>query len=399
MRILFIVPYAPTKIRVRPYQFIRALRGLGHSLTVATLIESPEDAQAVEALRADGVTVIAERLSPLRKVFNLARALPSPDPLQTWFSWSPKLAAEILRAAADADVAHVEHLRGARYGLALRRRIPTVWDSVDCITHLFEQAAAHRNSLSGRMVSAIELGRTRAAEGHLVSQFDQVTLTSDRDRDALLSLAPGRAAPVTVIPNGVDLEAFSPAQQPFGGPPTLVFSGKMSYHANIAAACFLVEQVMPRVWVGCPEARLVIAGSRPTAVVQAFAAAHPGRVTVTGYVADLPAVLRTATVAVAPLVYGAGIQNKVLEAMACGLPVVTNARAVSALDGAQDGENCMIAESPEALADKILTLLGDVRLRARLGAAGRAYVEAYHRWSDAARQLEAVYDAAMARAG
>lgn len=388
MKILYIVPNPPSLVRVRPLNLIRHLQRRDHEMTVVTTWTSPGEWRDVESLRQHGINVIAAPLTKSRIVLNLLNALIVGTPFQAEYSWQPNLTDQISNAQAQFDVIHVEHLRGARYGLALRPKRPIVWDSVDCITFLFEQASRQSQSLSGKLMTWLELGRTRRHEGWLVSQFDQVLVTSPTDRSALERLGHPKSE-IAVLPNGVDLEYFTPgtdARQP----ETVVFSGKMSYHANITAALYLANQVMPLVWAQRPGVRLIIAGSQPSPAIRKLTETHRPHVEVTGYLSDLRAPLRQATVAVAPLLYGAGIQNKVLEAMACATPVVASARAVSALQ-AQPGQDCLVANSPQSFAEAILALLHDPALREQVGAAGRRYVERHHDWNTIAAQLESIY--------
>jgi glycosyltransferase involved in cell wall biosynthesis len=273
-----------------------------------------------------------------------------------------------------------------------------VWDSVDCISYLFDQAVQYRHGLAARMLTHLELGRTRRHEAWLTGQFDHVLVTSLADKSALEQLAEtyagqaGIRAPISVLSNGVDLAYFRPheAARRAG---QIVFSGKMSYHANVTAALYLVNEVMPLVWTEKPESQLVIAGSRPPQSITDLAAAHQGRVIVTGYLEDLRVPLQESSAAAAPLLYGAGIQNKVLEAMACATPVVATPRAVAALT-VTPGVDCLVADTPLAFAAALLRLLGDGALRARMGEDGRRYVELNHDWTQIVKELEFVYQTA-----
>jgi sugar transferase (PEP-CTERM/EpsH1 system associated) len=395
MNILYVVPNPPSLVRVRPYNLILHLAKHGHHITVATTCANSHEQDDIERLRRLGPSVIAARLTKPRIAINLVNALVSGEPLQAEYCWQPDLKSQISKIKSQFDVVHVEHLRGARYGTTVqseienrKSNIPVVWDSVDCITYLFEQASKQSQSASGKIMTRLELGRTRKHEGRLVRQFDQVLVTSETDRQALERL--GHRADIHVLPNGVDLGYFTPADTPREAT-TLVFSGKMSYHANVTAALYLANQVMPLVWSQRPEVRLVIAGSQPTSSVRQLAKAEPARVEVTGFLPDLRVPLRKASIAIAPLQYGAGIQNKVLEAMACGIPVVASPLAVSALK-VQPGKDCLVANSPQTFAEAILRLLSDEPLRVHVGTTGRRYVEAHHNWETIAAQLEAIYE-------
>ncbi len=239
-------------------------------------------------------------------------------------------------------------------------------------------------------MARLELPRTRRAEAHLPTLFDHTVVTAQGDADALRALA-GPDAPIVVIPNGVDLEGFvPPATAEERAPARIIFTGKMSYHANVTAAVQLVQVIMPLVWAQRPDAEVWLVGKEPSAEVRALAGE---RVTVTGGVESMAAALQAATVAAAPIAYGAGIQNKVLEAMACATPVVASPQAASAL-AAIAGRDYLPGATPQAFADALLALLNDPALRGTVGEAGRAYVEEHHTWSAAAARLEALYAAA-----
>lgn len=409
MNILYIVPNPPSLVRVRPYNLVQRLHARGHRVTVATVWSNEEERDDLDRLRCHGITVLAAPLSKGRIARNLLRALMAGTPLQALYceteelkraieSWMRKTNDE--RPGRRVDVVHVEHLRGARYGLHLRlqhRDLALVWDSVDCISYLFEQAAARSRSTLGRLITRLELPHTRRYEELLVRQFDQVLVTSETDRRALEALRSvsldGRDSKITVLPNGVDLAYFTPADLP-REPATILFSGKMSYHANVTAALYLLDDIMPRVWAHCPQAQVVIAGKDPAPELKR-AQRRVANVHLTGTVPDLRPYLRGATVAVSPLVYGAGIQNKVLEAMACATPVIASRQAIAALT-AVDGEHLLVAEDADAFAQHLLRLLADPALRQRLGTAGRRYVERHHDWARIAERLEQVYLSAMA---
>jgi glycosyltransferase involved in cell wall biosynthesis len=298
-------------------------------------------------------------------------------------------------------VIHVEHLRGARYGLDLKRPTqaagltpPVVWDSVDCISLLFRRTATSSKRRLNRWVARFELSRTEHYERRLAREFDHILLTSPIDRDAFVTLAAQSPAACatdvfSVLPNGVDLDYFRPPARDTRQPATIVVSGKMSYHANITMALFVAEEVMPRVWARCPEAKLVIVGKDPTPEITALAR-NPA-ITVTGTVPDMRPYLQSATVAAVPIAYGAGIQNKILEAMACATPVVTTPQAVAALS-IVPGRDLLVASDSQELAEEILCLLANPDRRLAIGKSGRLYVERNHDWNNIAAQLEEIYN-------
>jgi glycosyltransferase involved in cell wall biosynthesis len=191
------------------------------------------------------------------------------------------------------------------------------------------------------------------------------------------------------VRNGVDLDYFRPAPETVREKATLVFSGKMSYHANVTMVLHLVREILPRVWEQRPDVRLLIVGKDPPREINELAHARQ-RIVITGTVPDIRPYLQRATLAVVPLVYGAGVQNKVLEAMACATPVIAYQPAVAALS-ARIGEDVIVAQNADEFAAQLICQLEDSDNRQRIGWNGRHYVESYHDWDRIAAGLEAIY--------
>jgi sugar transferase (PEP-CTERM/EpsH1 system associated) len=407
LNILFVVPYVPDLVRVRPYNLIRNLTAHGHKVTVATLWSTNAERIAVDRLRGYCHQVIAEHTNRWQTIFSCLSSLPTSKPIQSAYAWQPKLADQlsslINRSNCDLDVVHVEHLRGSRYGISLKaiinsenKKIPIIWDSVDCISFLFRQAYKKNRNSVNRFITYFETNRTYRYEKWLLSQFDNILVTSEIDKNAFESmLGSSDASPaILVVPNGVDLDYFHPGETEAREPITLVLSGKMSYHANVAMAMHLVNDILPIVWSQNPEVKLCIVGKDPPDSIRRLAL-H-SQIHVTGTVDDIRPYLQSATIAVAPITYGAGIQNKVLEAMACGTPVVATSQAVSALS-IHPGRDALIENEPRKFAQAILEILSKPDLQHSIGQAGRRYVEKNHRWADITSRLESIYNQVIAR--
>jgi glycosyltransferase involved in cell wall biosynthesis len=399
MKIAFIVPYVPNQVRTRPYNLIIHLTRLGHDVDVFTVGTGKQDLVDAQALKSKCRNVYFYNQPVWRSLFNSAVAVPSGKPLQSVYSLQIDLLEHLReifnngRNDSKYDLIHIEHLRGSEYGVFLKSRFPSlpiVWDSVDCISHLFRQAAGQSKSLFGRFVTRFELGRTQKTEASLLHTFDHVLVTSDQDRMALLStVRNGQSpAPVSILSNGVDQDYFKPNPSIQREPVNLIFSGKMSYHANISMANYLVDEIMPVIWRKRPDVRLIIAGKDPGPGLRKMQ--ENPRIHVTGTVQDIRPFLWRSTVAVTPLVYGAGVQNKILEAMSVGLPVVSTSKSLLSLR-ATPGSEIIIGETPVELAAEILNLLDDHELRQRVSGAGRAYVCENHNWDKISEQLSAIY--------
>jgi len=398
LRILFVSPYLPSLIRVRSYNLIKALAERDHQITLLALKPPGDDSSGLESLRRWCRSVQTVPLARWQTLWNGLCALPSQTPFQAAYSRSPQMSALIQRtvAEADFDVVHVEHLRGAELSQAVSD-IPIVFDSVDSITLLFEQTRRAGPTWRSRLMANLDLARTRRYESDLLQRYARVLVTSPQDGESLLRLSTRRDlnGRLVVLPNGVDLSYFLP-QDVSRDRATLVFTGKMSYHANLAAALDLVDQIMPRVWAFRSDARLIIAGKDPPRELLARTA--DPRITVTGTVPDLRPYLAQATVAVSPIRYGAGIQLKLLESMAMATPVVTTPQATAALQ-VRPGRDLLVADTPQAYAEAVIALLADEGLCQQVGQAGRHYVETHHDWSRIAGRLEGVYHDAIGDVG
>ncbi|NIO71689.1 MAG: glycosyltransferase [Anaerolineae bacterium] len=399
MRILYITPYVPSLIRVRPYYLIKYLSRRRHLVTVLSLQSTEQEEKDARELQSYCHRVETVKVTKQQSLLNCFKALPTMTPLQAAYCHSLAMQRLIGRVLKEEqfDIVHVEHLRGAHFGTALAG-VPKVYDSVHCISLLFEKALHSAPSLASRFIARLELGRTRRYEGRLISQYDKVLVTSPQDKEALLELD-GRSHEqdqekrIVVLPNGVDLEYFAFANGD-RAPETLLFSGEMSYHASVAAASHLAQEVMPLIWARRPGVKLEIAGKNPPQAICALA--KDERVRVTGFVPDLRPYLARATLSVSPMRYSVGMQNKVLEAMATGTPVVASSQACSALK-VRDGTHLLVADDPAAFAEQVLRLLDDVALRREIAINGRNYVEERHDWRTIAQNLENIYAKAMDR--
>jgi glycosyltransferase involved in cell wall biosynthesis len=273
--------------------------------------------------------------------------------------------AQLLRGLADID-------SGAR---------PVVVDLIEALSATTARRAAVEGGLAAPLL-ALEAARLGRAETALVARGGPCLVVSARERAAL-----GGAANVRVVPNGVDAAAFP--FRPDGRPAArLVFAGNLGYFPNVDAAEWLARDVLPRVRAAVPAAELRLVGARPARRVRALVDL-PG-VSLAAAVPDVATELAAASVAVIPLRAGSGLQNKVLEALATGTPVVATPRATDGLD-VRGGEHLLVAEDAAGLADATVALLRDAERARALARAGRELVERRYRWEDSAAGVEAAW--------
>jgi polysaccharide biosynthesis protein PslH len=285
------------------------------------------------------------------------------------------------------DVVHVASGRLAALGRSLEGKA-AVLVALDAWHLNVEARARLAHGLRGRLLRG-EAGRVRKFESVEYPRFRRIVVVSDPDRAALAALCP--TATISVIPNGVDADRFRPDGASTESP-RLVFTGVMSYAPNVAAADFLAREVFPRVRAVVPDATLALVGRSPTPRVAGLSEI-PG-VEVTGEVPDIRPWLIASSVYVCPMVSGTGIKNKLLEAMASGLPCVATPLALQGLD-VRDGREVAVAGDAAGLAAHAVRLLADGNAAERLGQAARQYVRRHHDWSAVARAYEGVYESVV----
>src|SRR5690348_9184727 len=250
MKILFVTPYPLSRIRIRSYGFASQLSKM-HDVTALMLCSNAREIADAETLQHEGIRVVAVQDRRIWKLLRALKAVFTGEPLQVAFDASPalRMAIEHQLATGQFDLLHVEFIR-ALGALPETLPIPAVWDAVDCISLLYEQGGRSGATWLLRWLGAFEARRVRAYERTQLSRFSQILVTAPRDREALLHLSTSKehkrveqtAPTITVLPHGIDPDPLWQERQE-RQPETLIFSGKMSFHANVAGALFLIQQI------------------------------------------------------------------------------------------------------------------------------------------------------------
>jgi glycosyltransferase involved in cell wall biosynthesis len=249
---------------------------------------------------------------------------------------------------------------------------------------LLQRMARLEASPLRRAYGHLESGKARRDAVHAWRRVDGCVATSAADVAEITSLAP--ATPSFVVPNGVDVDRFTPAPDAVE-PDSLVFVGSLNYRPNADAVLVAARQVLPLVRRARPRATLTVVGAGAEAQLRDLAA---DGVRFAGAVGDVRPFLRRAAAVLVPLRAGGGTRLKLLEALAMGKAAVTTAIGCEGLE-VRDGEHLLVADSAPDIADRVVQILGDQRLRSRLGAAGRALVETTYSWEHAAAALDEVH--------
>jgi len=378
MRILFVchrLPFPPNRGgKIRPFHMIQHL-GRKHSVVVASLAHTEQELREGQPLSDYCEEVIAEVLPNRIRWMQALRALFSATPSSVAYFWSAKLAVRIREAFQqkqfDAIFVHCAFVAPYVRNLPCLFRVLDYGD-VDS-EKWFDYARSKAFPLSfGYLIEAKKL---RRFEEKLAGEFDLCTATTQGELEEVQKL--NSDVPSAVIPNGVDLSYFYPRPEDAGKSVALVFLGRMDYFPNIDGTLYFARSIFPLIRQSVPHAEFRIVGSNPSRAIRNLAKI-PG-ISVTGHVSDVRPYLMDAAVAVAPLRIARGTQNKILQFLAMGVPVVATPEAAKGV-GAQPGQHFLVAEGPEAFARQVVRLLQDTRLRATLASASRQPLETAHSW-------------------
>jgi sugar transferase (PEP-CTERM/EpsH1 system associated) len=397
MNILYLChrfPFPPKRGgKIRPFNMIRHFTSSGHRVTVCSLARSAEEAaegRGIAPYCADfDLAEVSEPLQFARMVAHLP--LTSPSSMGYFYSRDlrDRVRDRLNRQSWDLIFVHcssvaqyVEHVRD----------IPKILDFGDMDSQKWLEYAKHKPfplSVGYRL----EGEKVKMAEEHLARRFDLCTATTRAEWQTLESYATGAAT--DWFANGVDSEYFSPDDEPYDAD-TISFVGRMDYYPNQECMNRFCDSVWPVLRARRPKLKLLIVGADPSRQVRRLG--EQAGITVTGSVDDVRPFVRGSAAMVAPLAIARGTQNKILEAMAMGVPVITSRIAAGGVD-AQAGEHLSVADSPGELVEAILGLLESRDERRRLAFAGRERVLSHHSWAHSMRRLDGIVERCLGHFG
>jgi sugar transferase (PEP-CTERM/EpsH1 system associated) len=375
------IPYPPNRgDKMRSWHLLRHL-GRHAKVHLGAFADDDADAAHLGALReAMGGSLGEAYVEPRhRKKTWPLRALLRNEPAAVAAFHGSGMEAFARRILARAQVSAI-----FAFSIQMAQFVPAdpgrlfVMDFVDFDSAKYaDYAAASRSPM--KLILLREARRLRAYEREVAARADVSLFVSEAEAALFRAEADPGGADVRALSNGVALDFYDPAAgfaslEPVPGP-LIVFTGQMDYSPNVEAVRGFARNAMPGVREACPAARFAVVGRQPVAAVRDL----DGRngVTVTGEVADVRPWLAAASVVVAPLAIARGVQNKVLEAMAMGRPVVASTGAFEGIE-AEPGRDLIVADGAAAQAAAVLSLLGDADRAASIGhAARRRMVEGY----------------------
>ncbi len=396
MNILYLChrfPYPPQAgSKVRAFHMIRHL-ARDHRVIVCSMARTD-----AEALAGNGLAEFCEDYRMVRvheplQVLRMLARLPTAEPSSMGYFYSGAFDREVrslleqrrfdlIMVHCSSVAPYVKHVSG----------VPKLLDFCDMDSQKWlEYARYKRFPLSlGYRLEGLKLER---AEAQLARSFEVSTVATMGELASLEQIAPGAVG--NWFPNGVDVDYFVPSGYPYAGD-TISFIGRMDYYPNEECMVDFCATTLPLIRARHPAIKLLIVGAEPSPAVRRLGKI-PG-VTVTGSVPDVRPYVRGSAATVAPLNIARGTQNKILEAMAMGVPVVSSGIAARGVD-AVAGEHLLVADTPAVFADAVLRILSDPMERQRLAVMGRERMRLHHSWDGAMKRLDSIMEQCLAQPG
>ncbi|MFT6338525.1 MAG: sugar transferase (PEP-CTERM/EpsH1 system associated) [Saprospiraceae bacterium] len=349
------------------------LRFLGkmHQVLLIAITDEEISKEHLEIVKSYVYDVKIFKLSKVSRFFALFKSAFSKFPFQVSYYFDQNIAEKIERVAKEFNPDHIycQLTRMSEYAKNLP--YPKTLDYMDAFGVGMERRAKVVSGIYSYVYKK-EAARMKAYESEVLSSFDHHTIISEQDAKHIANHS------IDIIPNGIDTEYFAPieALKKFD----IGFIGNMGYPPNIDAAEYLVNKVLPLL---DPETKVIIAGARPDKRVKQLSTST---VAITGWMDDVRTAYAESYIFVAPLWLGTGQQNKILEAMAMGLPCVTSSSVNNAI-GAKNGKEILIADTEAEFAASIKTLMNDPELYKGIRRNALTFVREQYSWEHSVGKL------------
>jgi len=386
MRILMLnseIPFPPiTGAQSRTYHLLKGLAA-EHDVTLIGFTWDSHDSPIICSLPVEVISVPWDLSEPYRKmregnpsVSQAAYRHLAYESAEPWFvSYYNSATMERFLAELQSrsfDLILIEHSFMARFLPFLRPDVPKVLDMHNVHTLMAWRRAQERSG-SEKEAAVKEFERTQSFERTVCSACQLCLCCSDQDAEAARHFL--NIEHLKVIPNGVDTAVMTPGKAP-ATPGYVLFTGMLNYEPNVEAVRYFVREMLPLIQAEVPYATFHIAGADPSPEVKALAADN---VYIHDSVPDMRPYFHQASVVVVPLLHGGGTRLKILDAAACGKPIVSTSVGAEGLNFV-DGRDLLLADSPDRFVQSVLSLLLNPDHQAEVSRWARRAAEAYD-WS------------------
>ncbi len=347
-----------------------------YDVTLVALSDKAVSTEQMDAIRAFCKDIHVFRLGFFTKSIQLFRCLFNGKPFQTGYFYNWKASAAIRKLIANGNYDHIycQLLRTTEY-VKNEHRIPKTLDYMDALSAGIRRRV-ELQPFYRKWVFRSEARRLAAYERNIFDYFEHKTIISEQDRTLIQH--PDRDK-IHIVPNGIHSSFFERPE--INTDHDFVFVGNMSYPPNIEAVQYIAKHVLP----AFPKATFLISGSSPDPVVKALAQRNE-RIDITGWIDDIRTSYCRGKIFLAPMMIGTGMQNKLLEAMALGVPCVTTPLANNAIRATHEKE-IMVGDDVESILNALRRLLENPSFAETIGKAGSEFVKTEYSWEKSVSEL------------
>ncbi|NVK63986.1 MAG: glycosyltransferase [Flavobacteriales bacterium] len=337
----------------------------------------PEHFEKVQAYCSE---IVVHQQSLFEKGWNLFRSTLNGNPFQVGYFYSKRARQKVNQLIQLNSFNHIycQLIRMSEY-VKNEHTIPKTLDYMDALSAGIQRRESQQ-AFYKRWLFRSEARRLKKYESMMFDFFENRTIISQQDQQLIMH---PHAKQIVCIPNGIDASFFETIQQEKSY--DFVFVGNMSYPPNVEAIAYIDKRILPLF----PDKTLLVSGSSPSKKVQKIAAENQ-QIELTGWVDDIRNSYASGRIFLAPMMIGTGMQNKLLEAMALGVPCITTPLANNPI-GTKKNEEILVASKPQEFEEAIHLLLSDTNKYAAIQEKARAFVEKNHQWdSTTARLVELI---------
>jgi polysaccharide biosynthesis protein PslH len=355
-----------------------------NSVTIVTFLRNEKQKKEIEGLRKFGFNVISVKISFLESVLNVLKTAFTKLPLQVAWYKSRKMTEQInnLMLSDKFDVAYFHLIRTAQYLPVKKSKssILSIIDFTDAVSLYLDRFYSIEKNPVKKYLLGIEKNRIEKYEC-IANDFDMVFICSEVDREHLRKK--GVQAKINIMRNGVDVHEFAPEKSRLEEN-RIIFTGNMPYYANYDAAIYFTKEIFPLVLKEIPEAKFYIVGQNPPYRVRLLASDN---VRVTGFVKDIKEEYLKSVINVAPMRFGAGTLNKIIESLVLGVPVIATPIAI---EGFPDKlkEMITVASDSKEFAKIIIKFLKFPTLREEFMQLDKSAITEMLSWENIVSQFE-----------
>jgi len=395
--ILIVTPKIPCPpddgFRIRIFNFIKSLSDK-NKIYLLSIVTSPEEKQRINTLlpfctKIYTISNFSKRSWLKIKLDSVKNILMENIPYGVKQYYFEEVASQVNQIIKRHNI-KILYLYYAWMGVYiddLSEQTYKILDSCDAFSRFYRQNYLNSKIITKKIRFYFEWKKMTNIERNLFPKFDKVLTVSPFDSMALKEINPN--INIEVISNGVDLKYFQKTDEVETKINELIFTGTMNYGPNVDAVLFFYRQILPLIKKRIPDVIFNIVGKSPSKHI--INISIDPSLNVTGKVLDIRPYMERSNIFVCPLRYGAGIKNKVLEAMAMGLPVVCTKISNEGI-GAVNGRDLLIADNPQSFADAAIKIMLNKDLRQSLSVNSRNFVESNFDWSIMASKIQSIID-------